>query len=79
MTSNFNGNIFESQHQVNFNSLGREINDPQVVYYDDNGNIAYAGINQGLHIGRKIIGMCKDFEAAQNLCNEVVSNNEISK
>lgn len=79
MADNFNSNIFELQHKVNFDSLGREINEPQVVYYDANGNIAYADRSQGFHIGRKTIGMCKDSEAAQSLCNSMVNHNEKQK
>ena len=77
MTMDFNSNIFDLQRQIKFAKFGREINPIQAVYYDGNGNIAYADMNKGLHIGKKTIGMRKSIEDAQLLCNEI--NNEAQK
>jgi hypothetical protein len=73
MISSFSDNIINQQRHVDFEQLIRDVNDIQVVYVGNNGNISHAAKSKGLHMGRVVLGYCKDIDEAQALCNKIIN------
>jgi hypothetical protein len=73
MISSFEYNVFNQQRHVDFEELIRDVNDIQIVYFGNNGNISHAAKSKGLHIGCVVLGYCKDIDEAQALCNKIIN------